>query len=582
MSADIEQWPPPNTPIAFESLCRDLWKDIWQDTSAQKNGRSGQRQAGVDVFGRHRGNWVGIQCKQKNGLLRTKVTAAELEKEVEAAKQFNPPLVCFILATTGPQDAKVQQRAREITEQHKRQGLFNVEVWSWEEIWSELYQREELLKQIAPNYWPRLASIRWGVEKVIAPSRLFRGKNTGSALLIGRADEFLNLDKAWSGTAKKNIITIVAWGGVGKTSLVAHWAAKKLDQSDHDGIERYFDWSFYSQGTRHEDNATGANHAAAADLFLKEALDLFGDPALAASNAGAWQKGERLAQLVGQQRTLLILDGLEPLQDARTGELRDDGLRALLRGLAVHNQGLCLVTTRQHLPELATWQQTTAPELELANLTDEAGAALLTKLGVNGTDAEKHALSARVKGHALTITLLGRYLKRAHHGDIRRVDRVDLQNVNETEQGGHAFRVIAAYERWFEENNCHAELAILHLLGLFDRPATPDCLAALRTPPIPGLTDALTSLNEDDWNATVTHLVELNLVEEQPWEPLSVFGYSQKEAELVWLDSEKGCFHSLGKPKLFKISHPSFGIHHSLDAHPLIVGVVACCGSKVT
>jgi len=49
MSADIERWDPPNDPTAFESLCLELWRDIWQD-HAQKNGRSGQPQAGVDVF----------------------------------------------------------------------------------------------------------------------------------------------------------------------------------------------------------------------------------------------------------------------------------------------------------------------------------------------------------------------------------------------------------------------------------------------------------------------------------------------------------------------------------------------------
>lgn len=90
---------------------------------------------------------------------------------------------------------------------------------------------------------------------------------------------------------------------------------------------------------------------------------------------------------------------------------------------------------------------------------------------------------------------------------------MDFQKVKEKEQGGHAFRVITAYERWFEEKNCRAELAILRMLGLFDRPATPDCLAALRDPPVADLTDALATLNEDDWNEAVTHLVELNLVE---------------------------------------------------------------------
>ncbi len=588
MSADVEQWPPPNDPTAFESLCLDLWKNLWQDPGAQKNGRSGQPQAGVDVFGRHQGRQVGVQCKQKDGLLRTKLGVTELEEEVAAARHFQPPLAGFILATTGARDAKLQQRARELTEHHKLQGLFTVEVWSWEDIWSELYQREQLLKRIAPNYWPRLSAMRWGENAVIAPSRLFRGKNTGFELLIGREQELAALDAAWSGVgdwrlaigdpnrlnkvhpSHPHIITILAWGGIGKTSLVAHWAAKKLAQPEHAGIDRYFDWSFYSEGTRREGDTTGAYHTASADLLLKEALQFFGDPHLATSNADAWQKGARLAQLIGQHRSLLILDGLEPLQDPRTAELGDNGLCALLRGLAADNRGLCLVTARQRLPDLATWHQTTTLEWQLLRLTDESGAALLTKLGVIGTDPEKRDLTARVKGHALTLTLLGRYLKRAHHGDIRCVDRVDFQKMNEKEQGGHAFRVIAAYERWFEENDCRAELAILRMLGLFDRPATPDCLVALRDPPVPGLTDTIATLNEDDWNEAVTHLVELNLVEEQPWEPRRILGYSKEQVDATKIFSEMGFQDKLGELRSLEIQQPTLGNRHALDAHPLI------------
>jgi hypothetical protein len=104
MSADVERWDPPNDPTAFESLCLDLWRDIWQD-HAQKNGRRGQPQAGVDVFGRCQGMWIGVQCKQKDGLRpRSRVTIKELDEEAAAARQFRPPLSTFILATTGPRD----------------------------------------------------------------------------------------------------------------------------------------------------------------------------------------------------------------------------------------------------------------------------------------------------------------------------------------------------------------------------------------------------------------------------------------------------------------------------------------------
>ena len=169
MSSDIERWPPPNDPTAFESLCLELWKDIWQYPSAKKNGRNGQPQAGVDVYGQRQDEWIGVQCKQKDGLLRTKLTVKELEEEVEAAKKFKPMLTSFILATTGPRDAIAQQRARELTERHEQRGLFTVEVWSWEDIWSALYGREELPSSIMLSQSPFsevLADIQVGIRKV--------------------------------------------------------------------------------------------------------------------------------------------------------------------------------------------------------------------------------------------------------------------------------------------------------------------------------------------------------------------------------------------------------------------------------
>ncbi len=162
MSADAERWPPPNEPAAFESLCLDLWKDVWGDPGAQKNGRSGQAQAGVDVFGVFQGQPMGVQCKQKDGLLRSSVKVKELEREVELARGFKPPLHTFILAHSGSTDARVQERARELSGELQAKGLFKVEVWSWAEIWHEIHGREDLLKRILPIYWPRTTAVGAG------------------------------------------------------------------------------------------------------------------------------------------------------------------------------------------------------------------------------------------------------------------------------------------------------------------------------------------------------------------------------------------------------------------------------------
>jgi len=153
MRPDFEWLLPPNSPELFESLCRDLWEDIWGlGSNAQKNGRSGQAQAGVDVYGRNDGRWIGVQCKQKDGLLRAEVTVGELEDEIRKALTFEPGLSEFILATSGPADARVQQKAREITDAHAAQGFFKVEIWDWSRIWAEIQKRESLLERIVPVY----------------------------------------------------------------------------------------------------------------------------------------------------------------------------------------------------------------------------------------------------------------------------------------------------------------------------------------------------------------------------------------------------------------------------------------------
>jgi hypothetical protein len=263
---------------------------------------------------------------------------------------------------------------------------------------------------------------------------------------------------------------------------------------------------------------------------------------------------------------LLILDGMEPLQDAKTGELRDPALQSLLRGLAARNRGLCVVTTRQEIPDIDTLRSTTAPQWKLAYLSKEAGASLLENLGVRGTAEERETLARDVKGHALTLTLLGRFLAEAHGGDIRRRDLVSLHEADAEKTGGHAFRVMEAYEQWLERDGRHVELAILRLVGLFDRPATPDCLGALRqAPAIDGLTDSLVTLTDAQWNVAVKRLVQLGFVEEQPWEPTRIVGYSEEEARRM---IEERILPGDALPPNVEDERRRAG--NALDAHPLI------------
>ncbi len=275
---------------------------------------------------------------------------------------------------------------------------------------------------------------------------------------VGREAELARLDAAWE-EPSIHVLTLVAFGGVGKSALVARW----LDRMAADGwrgAARVLDWSFYSQGS--EDRVTSA------EPFINHALLFFGDPDPKAGSLH--DRGARLAILIRMQRSLLVLDGIEPLQyppgrPEIEGRLKDPGLAALLKGLAAGNPGLCVVTTRERIADL-DGSLSTAP---------------------------------------LTLTLLGNFLRKAHDGDVRNLREIDLHQADK-KQGGHASAVIAAYAGWLGEG---PELAILRLLGLFDHPAEADALKVLRAaPPIPGLTEPLVDLSDEDWRLAVATLRE--------------------------------------------------------------------------
>jgi len=345
----------------------------------------------------------------------------------------------------------------------------------------------------------------------IAVTRLRHGADG----LVGREKELARLDAAWH-DPKTHVVTIVAWGGVGKTALAVDWMAR-IARDDWRGAQRVFDWSFYSQGTSETTQASS-------DVFVAKALEFFGDPD--PKQGSAWDKGDRLAALVAERRALLVLDGVEPLQyppGPMAGELKDQALEALLKGLAQRNPGLCLVTTRESLTDLAPFGDTTAPQWSLEHLSDEAGAHLLFQTGakkagkadIQADDRELKDAAREVKGHALTLNLLGRYLGRAHGGDIRRRGKVKFEKADARVQGGHAFKVMKAYEKWLGEGveDGARQLAVLHLLGLFDRPADPGCLAALRAEPvIEALTEPLVGLDDEDWNCTLSNLDDCGFV----------------------------------------------------------------------
>src|ERR1700693_4416076 len=102
------------------------------------------------------------------------------------------------------------------------------------------------------------------VPKKISVARL---PVTGSDV-FGREEDIAFLDNAWA-KQHVNVVTIVAWAGVGKSTLVNHWL-RRMAAKHYRSAELVFGWSFYRQGT--------SGDTSSADEFLDAALTWFGDP----------------------------------------------------------------------------------------------------------------------------------------------------------------------------------------------------------------------------------------------------------------------------------------------------------------
>ncbi len=287
---------------------------------------------------------------------------------------------------------------------------------------------------------------------------------------FGRNTELKLLDEAWT---DKNIrvAQFFAPGGTGKTELLHHW----LNQTST--IDTLIAWSFYSQGSDKDKHISATSFFSHAFRLLNAERTTF---------VNEEDKGSYLAELLQQSRSVLVLDGLEPLQHSDKeirGELKDRAIRQLLKKLIGYNAGLCIITTRIALPELYDNNQHVISK-ELGNLVPEDGVRLLQSLGVDGNQTELKKVAKECNCHALTLHLLGSALhtylddKAGNRGSL--VDITDKDDAAE-----NLIKIIQAYSQKLKDT---PELKLLQLLGLFDRPVDAAVLQELFQSQIPNLT----------------------------------------------------------------------------------------------
>jgi hypothetical protein len=158
--------PRPKSWDEFEDIVADVLKRVWKDPYITRNGRAGQKQHGVDIFGQPEhlggassGRYAAAQCKETDCL-----TLEIVEDEANKARAFKPPLTEYLMATTAPRDAALQERMRTST------WPFRIVVWFWEDISLELSGHDDLLQKHFPG-WMRKTTTAEQVRNMVLSAR---------------------------------------------------------------------------------------------------------------------------------------------------------------------------------------------------------------------------------------------------------------------------------------------------------------------------------------------------------------------------------------------------------------------------
>ena len=124
---------PPANPDDFERLCLRLLKAYWKCPTLELYGRRGERQHGVDIIDVGFGEPLrAAQCKLYDE--RETLPPAEIQAEVDAAKKFPFQLGIYAICTTARVSTQAQNAILSINQKHRREGLFSVELFTWNRL----------------------------------------------------------------------------------------------------------------------------------------------------------------------------------------------------------------------------------------------------------------------------------------------------------------------------------------------------------------------------------------------------------------------------------------------------------------
>ena len=238
--------------------------------------------------------------------------------------------------------------------------------------------------------------------------------------------------------------------------------------------------------------------------------------------------------LVQQRQGLIVLDGLEKVQDSGArggfGKLQSENLRVFLNHIAngAASELSVLVTSRFPLSDLRDSRPRFFRAIAIEEIDVATGVQLLRDRGVHGTDPKLEAVVEECGRHALTVDFAGGYIHEYGSGDpatplnLGSAEELKAEAEREPDDDKRAvlkqgIRFARIAERYREAllNSDAAALALLERICLFRLGVDCERLATIFTGPdakkVAG--KALASLNADKLQKKLDWLVRMRIVE---------------------------------------------------------------------